>query len=252
MNSRTKLNTLQRIMAVVGTTSAAAFMTLPVLAQSTLSNNGVLNPNPSILNEAPYNRSTSSGVSNTNTINQIPGTQVPGAQTSDRCAPNVQGGIGGPIDPSSQGVTSSQQGLGSYSSSSDLAAVQGSTNSYPNQPESYANRRDQGFTSGQQTVQAQQSNQTVISAGTQPSGNLNSANLNRNQFDGNNRGAAIAYRSNGPAGTAGHEIKMNLDEYQQRDESSVPLSSNTVIPSSQSSTSSNLSASPLPTECAPR
>lgn len=250
MNSRTKLNTLQRIMAVVGTTSAAALMTLPVLAQSN-SNNGVLNPSPSIFNEAPYNRSTTSGVGNTNTI-QTPGTQVPGAQSSDRCAPNVQGGVGGPIDQSSQGVTSNQQGLGSYSSSSDLAAVPGSTNSYPNQSESYANQRDRGITSGQQTVQSQQTNQTVIGAGNMSSSNLNSANVNRRQFDGNNREAAIAYRSNGPAATAGHEAKMNLDEYQQRDESSVPVSSNTVPYSSQSSTSSNLSASPLPTECAPR
>lgn len=64
------------------------------------------------------------------------------------------------------------------------------------------------------------------------------------QFDANNRSAAIAYRSNGPAGTSGHEAKMNLDAFQERQrENSYPTAYNLGTPQA---------SAPLPVACVPR
>lgn len=229
MNPNHEMNRLQRLLTILGTAGAATLMTLPVLAQNSTTNSGVLNPNPSIFNEAPYNRSTT-GV----TPSAVPSTT---GQTSDRCAPYTQGGIGGTADPAtSQATPSTQQGGASYSSSSDAAAVPGSTNSYPNQSGSFANQRDRNAGLS-----------TNTSSGVQSSNVGSSDRVVRRQFDANNRSAAIAYRTNGPAGTAGHEVKMNLDEVREVDESPVPLASNQTTYTAPS----NLSAAPLPAECAP-
>jgi hypothetical protein len=167
---------------------------------------------------------------------------TPTAPASNRCAP-VQGGIGGPINtPAAQAVPPSQQGIASYSSSSDVAAIPGSTNSYPNQSESYANQRDRTAGLQDRAASAQRDRRN-------PTANIGSSDLfTRRQFDANNRSAAIAYRANGPAGTSGHEAKMNLDAVREVNlRPAVPLANSPMT----SSSSSNLSAAPLPTECVP-
>lgn len=220
MKLQNQLSAAQRFLAVLGATGTAALMTLPVLAQSPQNSNGVLNPNPSIFNEAPYNRSNSTTTETAQPIQP---------SVSDRCAGYTSGGVGGPVDSQSTQSNASTN-RDQTRSSDDVAAtgVQGSTNS--NTPAQSSQMNSMGSTMNAPTAM----------------NNMNSRMQSRmitRQFDGNNPSAAIAYRSNGPAGTAGHEAKMNLDAFQERQ---------ARMSSMQSSMQSNLSAAPLPTECAPR
>jgi hypothetical protein len=92
---------IKRMVALLGATGLAAVSALPVLAQvntNNSTNNGVLNPNPGIFNEYPYNSGSSSDQS----------------QRSVNCSAYVNGGIGGPIDNGSSADNSSMTGQSSY------------------------------------------------------------------------------------------------------------------------------------------
>lgn len=235
----------QRTLALLSATGTAALMGLPVLAQAV----------------------PTQGVVNNGDINRIENQQT---QTTDNCA-NVTGGVGGPIGEQSNPAQSAPSSYdaartgvpnraGSMNQSSGSMMNQ-SSNSMMNQSSSSMMGRssDMSQSNSQSAPSSYDSARTGVpnTAGTnmsQMSGSTFVANANLpsptpyNQFDALNRSAAVAYRHNGPAGTAGHEVKMNLDALQQRQrENSSPTAYNLGTP--QASTQS---AAPLPVACAPR
>ena len=213
MNSHDRMNVLQRTLAVLGATGAAALMVLPAFAQTAPITDRVVNHGDAVRN--------SSGMSN-----QTPNGQVLNTMTSDQCS-YVNGGVGGPIE--SQSYDSQSRPV----LSSDTVAARGVQGAAPSNVNQFPNSNMIG----------QPIDQTMIGSTTYNSRMQSSSmNQSRRQFDGNNPSAAIAYRQNGPAGTAGHEAKMNLDAYQMR-QSSYP---------DAYSLSSPQSAMPLPVACIPR
>lgn len=211
MNSADRTNFLQRTLAVLGATGTAALMTLPAFAQAL--------PTEGVVNNGDINR---------NVNNQSP------SSTSDNCAPYTNGGVGGPIDSQSSNTQSSitQSSPSSYDTARTGIA----------QPNSNSNMSQ----SSSSATMGQSNNQMMMGSTTYNNSTYNNqgmqANANR-QFDGNNRSAAVAYRANGPAGTSGHEVKMNLDAFQER-QNSYPTAYNFGAPQA--------SAAPLPVACAPR
>lgn len=242
MKSQNEMNALQRVLTVLGASGTAALMALPVLAQSS-----PLNPNPSIFNEAPYNRSgqtTDSQINSTDSqINSTP--VVPSGSSSsvqsDRCAAYTRGGIGGPIDSQSN-----QPGNVSPSAQSGLSTPNSNVNQFPSRA-NIGGQLDQsviGSTTATTQAGAQANNNQAYSNNQsmmQSNRTQASAPFTR-QFDGNNPSAALAFRNNGPAGTAGKEAAMNLSAYSERTQNSM-MSSNQ---------STSLSQAPIPVECLPR
>lgn len=208
MNTPNRMNVAQRALAVLSATGTAALMALPAFAQAV--------PTQGVVNNGDINRVESQ------------------PSTTDNCA-FISGGVGGPIDNSSsnlQSVTPNRQ----FDGNNRSAAV------------AYRSNGPAG-TSGHEV-------KMNLNAVQERQGNTNAAayNIGRNsgaqaaiptrQFDRNNRSAAIAYRSNGPAGTSGHEVKMNLDAFQARqNDSSYPAAYNLSSPQASAS---------LPVACVPR
>ncbi len=238
MKSQNQMNALQRVLSIVGAGGTAALMALPVLAQSS-----PLNPNPSIFNEAPYSRS---GQGADSQMNMMPNAQSgsmmqnnsmmqnSSTMQSDRCAGYTRGGIGGPIDSQS-----TQPGNVTPNAQSGLSTPGSNVNQFPSRA-NVGGQLDQsviGSTTATTQTGAQANNQSMM----QSNRNQASAPMMR-QFDGNNPSAAIAFRNNGPAGTAGKEAAMNLSAYNERNQNSM-MSSNQ---------STNLSQAPIPVECLPR
>jgi hypothetical protein len=71
------------------------------------------------------------------------------------------------------------------------------------------------------------------------------------QFSGRNPSAALAFRTNGPAGTAGREASANLDAFIRGEGRSMAQSSGTGSSYNSSSRQTYQSAAPVPTECVP-
>lgn len=153
------------------------------------------------------------GVVNNGDINRIENqTQPTNTRTTDNCA-FVSGGVGGPVGSQSGNSTEN------LNSSYDAARI-----GVPN-------------TGGMDMSRNMSGSTYRANSGLQSPTRFN-------QFDARNRSAAIAYRQNGPAGTSGHEAKMNLDALQERQrENAYPAAYNLGTP--QASTS-------LPVACAPR
>lgn len=207
MNTPNQMNFAQRALAVVSATGTAALMALPAFAQAV--------PTQGVVNNGDINRVN----------NQT--------QTTDNCA-FVSGGVGGPIDNSgSQSVTPSRQ----FDANNRSAAI------------AYRANGPAG-TSGHEVkmnlnaVQERNNNTNSAAYNSSNSRSSNQAAVPTRQFDANNRSAVVAYRSNGPAGTSGHEVKMNLDAFQARqNDSSYPTAYNLGTPQA---------SAPLPVACAPR
>ncbi len=164
------------------------------------------------------------GVVNNGDVNRNSGMMNNQAPTSDNCSAYVNGGMGGPVDSQSNTAPSStdtaRTGIpNSAGSNTTNSSMMGSSN---------------------QSMMGQSNNQSMM--GSMSSNNSGMRPMMR-QFDGNNPSAAIAYRNNGPAGTAGHEAKMNLDAFQMRQNS---------YPSAYNFNSSNQASAPMPVACAPR
>ncbi|BAU13487.1 hypothetical protein LEP3755_40260 [Leptolyngbya sp. NIES-3755] len=165
------------------------------------------------------------GVVNNGDINRV----NPQVQTTDNCT-YVTGGVGGPID-TVQSVTPNRQ----FDANNPSAAIAFRANG-------------PAGTSGHEAkmnlnaVEAQRSNYAAAYNGGRNSGTQ--ATIPTRQFDANNPSAAIAFRANGPAGTSGHEAKMNLNAAQERqNNSSFPAAYNLSSPQA---------SAPLPVACAPR
>ncbi|GAP96183.1 hypothetical protein [Leptolyngbya sp. NIES-2104] len=206
------MNIAQRTLAVLSATGTAALMALPVLAQAV--------PNQGVVNNGDINRIE----------NQ---TQPTNTQSTDNCA-FVSGGVGGPIDNSTSSslVTPNRQFDGNNRSAAIAYRTNGPAGTSGHEAKMNLNA-------------VQDRNNTTNSAAYnfRNSSNSNQAATPTRQFDGNNRSAAIAYRSNGPAGTSGHEAKMNLDTFQARQNDSYPTAYNLGTPQASGS---------LPVACAPR
>ncbi|MBW4444031.1 MAG: hypothetical protein KME10_22970 [Plectolyngbya sp. WJT66-NPBG17] len=220
MNSHDRINFVQRSLAVLSATGTAALMTLPAFAQAL--------PTQGVVNNGDVNRS---GVLN----NQTP------SSTSDNCAPYTSGGVGGPIDSQSSNTQTSPS---SYDTARTGIAEPNSNSNVNQFPSSATLGQPIDQTAIGSTTNNNNRNVQSATPNRQFDGNnrnVQSATPNR-QFDGNNRSAAVAYRSNGPAGTSGHEVKMNLDAFQQR-QNSYPTAYNLGAPQA---------SAPLPVACAPR
>lgn len=193
------MNLLQRTLAIVSAMGTAALMTLPVLAQSAPSNNGV----------------------NSNAVD---------------CS-FINGGIGGPVDNQTSGnqASTTQTSPSSYDTAS--SGVRGNTSvplgnaSAPNSNSNVNQFPNEGNIG--QRLDANRIGKTTYHAMMQVT-----RSPEHRQFDANNPSAAVAFRGNGPAGTAGHEAQMNLNSFQEGQDA---LRAN------------NISASAvLPVACAPR
>ncbi|KAM3114837.1 hypothetical protein [Phormidesmis sp. 146-33] len=298
----------KRLSALVGAVGTAALLGLPALAQ--------VNPNPSIFNEPPYNRSQS-GLRQTGT-NQT-GTNQTGI-SAVQCPPGyTSGGVGGPIDSTSnqtQTRGSAPSNSNSSLSSDDVASqgINSPANSNANQFPNSANAGTINGSINEQTASSANSsptNSTMNStsdrssstsdqfsvnnprpaipyrtngpagtAGREASSNLDAANSSRvmnsrvtnsgamnnstsidnqrssrsildGQFSGRNPSAALAFRANGPAGTAGKEASMSLDAFNRGGEQSMMQTSGMGGSYNSSSTQTNQSATPVPVECVP-
>lgn len=152
--------------------------------------------------------------------------------TSVDCSALTSGGIGGPVDTQASGVQTSPSSYDTASSGipGNTSVPLGNT-SAPNSS-SNVNQSPNSGNMGR-SMNAASIDSTTYSAMMQVT-----RSPEHRQFDSNNRSAAIAYRTNGPAGTAGHEARLNLDAYQE---------------GLNALAERNLSASmPLPVACAPR
>ncbi|MGG6270926.1 hypothetical protein ACQ4M3_41870 [Leptolyngbya sp. AN03gr2] len=205
MNTPNSMNFAQRALAVLSASGAAALMTLPAFAQAV--------PTQGVVNNGDINR-----------VN-------PQVQTTDNCA-FVTGGVGGPIDTNNrQSVTPNRQ----FDANNRSAAIAFRANG-------------PAGTSGHEAklnlnaVEAQRNN--YAAAYNVGRGSRTQAIIPTRQFDANNPSAAIAYRDNGPAGTSGHEAKLNLNIAQARQ-------SNSSYPAAYNLSSPQASA-PLPVACTPR
>ena len=181
MNSFSHDRLIKRMVALLGATGLAAFSGLPALAQVNTNNsvnNGVLNPNPGILNEYPYNRGLSPDA-----------TQQTGRSVD--CSAYVNGGVGGPLENGS----SDQSAMSNSSTNGDSSQSSYDTATIPQ------NRSD--------AMNSASSSRSMSQSGN-PSGSYGSNSMSRDgQFSARNPNAAIPFRSNGPAGTAGGESNLN-------------------------------------------
>ncbi|MBE9010346.1 hypothetical protein IQ250_09030 [Pseudanabaenaceae cyanobacterium LEGE 13415] len=204
MNTPNSMNIAQRALAVLSATGTAALMALPAFAQTI--------PTQGVINNGDINR-----------VN-------PQVQTTDNCA-FVNGGIGGPIDNNNQAIAPTRQ----FDANNPSAAI------------AYRANGPAG-TSGHEAkmnlnaVEARRSN-TYAAAYNMGRGSDVQATVPTRQFDANNPSAAIAYRANGPAGTSGHEAKMNLNAFQARQNNGYPAAYNLSSPQA---------SAPLPVACTPR
>lgn len=244
---KSHMNLAQRTLAILSATGTAAVMALPAFAQAV--------PTQGVVNNGDVNR-----LENQNQFN----TQTPGS-TSDNCVP-VAGGVGGPVDsetssstgiaPSSYDTARTGVDNGSLTLNSDLSVRNssvrnsasssiGGTNNTQNLDSSTAAARigvpnTAGATTNQNMMGSTANQNTMGSTTTYNSNSgVRPVAVNR-QFDANNPNPAVAYRYNGPAGTAGHEVISNLNalQYGQR--------------SFSANAGSNQVASSVSVACAPR
>ncbi len=218
------LNRIQKFTAGLGATGIAATLALPAFAQSpiTTPNNNVLNQNPTILNETPYNRS---------------------GQVNDRCVGYVQGGVGGPVDSSYQsGVyapgSSSAAFTRQFDGENPSAAIPYRSNGPAATTGREASMVLDAFNNTDRSRMQAQSSRPI---------NLDRAEIKRREFDGNNPSAALPFRTNGPATTSGRGASVALENLPQRGSSDMSASTY-----SSSAAQPSLSAAPIPTECVPR
>lgn len=244
MNSFSHNRLIKRMVALLGATGLAAFSGLPALAQvsNSINNDGVLNPNPSILNESPYNRGLSSE-----------GTQP--LQRSVDCSAYVSGGVGGPINNSSQ--SSYNTATVPQNRSSD-SLNQSNTNYPPGVLGNSAVSANQGNSSqsSYDTATIPQNRSDAMNQSDTLSSRDNSNGMSRDgQFSARNPNAAIAFRSNGPAGTAGGESNLNLQAFSADNGANFMQSAmsgtNNRAYSAPDRSSSYQSANPIPVECLP-
>ncbi len=288
MNSFSHDRLVKRIVALLGATGLAAFSGLPAFAQVNTNNSvndGVLNPNPSILNEYPYNRGMSPDA-----------TQQTGRSVD--CSAYINGGIGGPIDNGSSdqvSVSATSNNADSSQSSYDTATIPQNRSEAMNQPSPSASSYDSNRMSRDGQFSAHNPNAAIPFRTNGPAGtaggesNLNSApdpqnrpvamnssdssygamnsmtsssNYDSNgmsrdgQFSAHNPNAAIPFRMNGPAGTAGGESNLNLhvsnaDNGLSKMQSAMPSEMTNRAYSAPDRSSSNQSANPIPVECLP-
>jgi hypothetical protein len=210
---------VRNLAALMGMGSAIV-VTFPALAQTP--NNNVLNQNPTILNETPYNRS---------------------GQVNDQCA-YIQGGIGGPVDSTSYAPRSNSP---TFTRQFDV-----------NNPSSAVAFRSNGpaGTSGKEASMNLDANRDIANRRLQASApgtiSLDRAEIRRREFDANNPTAALPFRANGPAATSGRGASTALDNSPERDRSDNLGAIPSVSSNATSAAQPTLGAAPIPTECAPR
>lgn len=289
MHSLSHNSLSKRILALIGATGTTALLGLPVLAQA--NPNSTTNQAPYSLSQSGQTAvqcpPTVGGVggpvgSESNNQTGAMSSTAGNAATSDSKQTSY--------DTASQGVNPNSSTAGSTDSSSTGSMTSGST-SQDNSSASGSNQtaqfsgdnprpavanRDNGpaGTSGREVTTSLEANTSSGTSGTssntsgsQMSGSQTSGTSGSytgsnqtfsgmktdGQFSGRNRNAAIAYRSNGPAGTSGLEAKANLDAFISNDsrgnsdQSAMQSSSNVTTSSSQS----YQSAAPIPAECIP-
>jgi hypothetical protein len=224
------MNLLQRTLATLSAAGTAALMTLPALAQSTPINsancsayiNGGVGGPTDTQSSNSYNQSSSSSNQTSTSANQTSPSSYDTASSGVQGNTNVPSGNNNSVPPSSSNVNQ-------FPNESGIA--QPSTGAVPPSP-STTNQ----FGSGQsgETISATEYN-TILQAAQSPA---------HRQFDANNRSAAVAFRSNGPAGTAGHEAKMNLNAYQE--------GQNLIAERDLNETAIRTASAPIPVACLPR
>lgn len=243
MNSFSHDRLIKRMVALLGATGLATFSGLPALAQvnNSINNNGALNPNPGILNEAPYRGLSSEG------------TQP--LRPSVNCSAYVNGGVGGPINNSSQ--SSYDTATIPQNRSSD-SLNQSNTNYLPGVLGNSAVSANQGNSSqsSYDTATIPQNRSDVMNQSNTSSSRDNSGGMSRDsQFSARNPNAAIAFRSNGPAGTTGGESNLNLQAFNADNGANLKQNAmsgtNSRAYSTPDRSSSYQSANPIPVECLP-
>ena len=179
--------------------------------------------------------------------------QVNSNNRSVDCSAYVNGGVGGPINNSSQ---SSYDTATIPQNRSSNSLNQSNTNYSPN-------------VSGNSAVSANQSNADLSSHNTatipqnrsdamsnSSSSSYNSSGMRRDgQFSSTNPNAVVPFRSNGPAGTSGGESNLNLRVFSANNVNSsmqsAMMGNTNRAYSAPDRSSSYQSANSIPVECMP-
>ncbi|MBD1843028.1 hypothetical protein H6F89_06330 [Cyanobacteria bacterium FACHB-63] len=259
---KSHMNLAQRTLAILSATGTAAVMALPAFAQAV--------PTQGVVNNGDINR-----LENQNLNTQTPGSTsdncVPVAggvggpidsetSSSTGLAPSSYDTARTGVDngsltlnpdlsvrnsaSSSIGSTTTNQGASTNgNTSSSINST--SANNTQNLDSSTAAARigvpnTAGATANQNTM-GSSANQNMMGSTTTYNSNssVRPVAVNR-QFDANNPNPAVAYRYNGPAGTAGHEVISNLNALQYGQRAFI------------ANAGSNQVASSVPVACAPR